>query len=240
MRVGIKVMHPSAEEYLHKVEDCLDFIEAMAIDGEDCGFLHQFRLPVIIHNMHFTWGVNFANPKKGEINRRSLEYAIKLADEYDARHIIVHPERHEDDGCSEDQLVKFLSTYRDDRIIIESMPYFSEGARFYGYDRDGMKRIMARTGRQMCLDFPHTSEAAVDLGKDPLTHVKDMMRLNPAHYHLSDTHLGTGKDEHTHLGEGNLPMAEYKKLIPKTAWVTLETPHDDPEKTKKDIEYLKS
>jgi len=240
MRVGIKVMHPSAEEYLHKVADSLDFIEVMAVIGQDCEYLRQFRLPVIVHNMHYTWKVNFVNPKKEEINRRSLEFSTRLADEFNSRHIIVHPERKEDEGCSEEQFVRFLSSYPDTRIIVESMPYYAEGQRFYGYDRQSMKRLLDRTGKRMCLDFPHTSEAAVDLGRDPLDLVKDMMKLNPEHFHLSDTHLGTGKDEHTHLGEGNLPIAEYKKLIPKTAWVTLETPHDDPQKTKKDVEYLKA
>jgi endonuclease IV len=238
MFAGVKIIEPSAESFLEEVTEHIDFIEVMAVLGNDYSFVKSFSLPVVIHNMHFTWGVNFVNPKKAELNRKSLDFSLKLADEFSARRIIVHPERFEDESCSETEFIRFLSGYNDERIIIESMPYEGEGCRFFAYDYASMKRLLSGTGKRMCLDFAHSSEAAVALKREPVSFIRELIKLNPVHYHLSDTKLGSGRDMHIRLREGDLPIDEYIRMLPKDAWVTLETPHDA-ENTKKDVEYLK-
>ena len=239
MLVGAKVAEPSAVGFLREVADEADFVEVIAVVGNDYSFIREFDLPVVLHNKHYSRGVNFADPHKDALNRESLEFSLKLADELCARAVIVHPESRENDGCSEDVFARLLSDYPDRRILIESMPYDLRGRSFFAYDRESMGRLMARTGRGMCLDFAHASEAAHSLGKDPIIFVKELLSLEPAHYHISDTVLAGSEDLHLHLGEGDLPIGQFKRLLPKDAWVTLETPPEGM-KTKKDIEYLRA
>jgi sugar phosphate isomerase/epimerase len=238
MHVGVKIYEPPAVEFLKEFRDSVDFLEVMAVLGNDYSYIKDFGLPVVIHNEHFAWGVNFANPKRVDLNRSSLDFSLSLADKLDARYVIVHPERVEEEYCSESQVVGFLSEYPDKRIIIESMPYYGEGCYFYAYDHDSIKRLLGSTGKRMCLDFAHSSEAAVSLGKEPLSFIRELLSLKPVHFHLSDTRLETLKDMHMHLLDGNLPLQEYKKLLPREAWVTLETSHAF-DKTKDDINFLK-
>jgi endonuclease IV len=238
MPIGVKVRDTSSTAFIRALAEIIDFIEFTAVLGNDYSFLREFSLPTVVHNMHFEWGVNFVNPAKERQNRKSLEFSLDMADRFEARRIIIHPERAEDGSCSQKQLVTVLRDYPDERISLETMPFEAEGCRFFGYDSPTMKAILDATGREVCLDFAHSSMAASALGREPLTHIKELMSLHPAHFHLSDTLLGSGLDMHLHMGEGDLPLHEFKRLLPKDAWVTLEVPHDV-EKTKNDIMFLK-
>jgi len=239
MFVGFKVYDSTAFNFYQPLLDRVDFIEVMAAKDRDYSFLKGAGQPVVIHNMHYGFGVNFANGRLYEVNKASLELSLMLADRVNAKTVIIHPERVEDSACSEDNIAALLSEYDDKRIIIESMPYSAGGFRFYAYDRDSIKRLTSRLGCGLCLDFAHSSEAARKLGMDLVGFISEINSLKPRHYHISDTKVETGRDMHMHLGVGDLPLEEFKKLIPKNARVTVETPHDDMEKALSDVRFLK-
>jgi len=91
--VGVKVVDPESADYLAEVIDSVDFVEFTAILDKDYGFVKDHGVPTVIHNMHSIGGSTSANPTREELNRRSLENSIRLADEFDAKHVIVHPDR---------------------------------------------------------------------------------------------------------------------------------------------------
>ncbi|HII72300.1 TPA: TIM barrel protein [Candidatus Woesearchaeota archaeon] len=239
MKIGVKVFYESDIPYIRKIADSLDFVETMAVIGRKYHRFSDLGLPFVVHNMHGRWGVNFADPDKVRKNTASLNHSIAVADELGAKKIIVHPGRFSHDLCSEEQVVDFLSDFKDKRILIENMPYSSEGTIHIGYSFEGMRYLLKNTKRRMLLDFAHGSESAAWRGERPLPFIKRLMTLRPAHFHMSDTRLKTIRDMHLHLREGTLPLKEYRNLLPKNAWITLEVDHN-PWKTEHDIEFLKS
>ncbi|MFC1723391.1 TIM barrel protein, partial [Nanoarchaeota archaeon] len=237
MKVGIKVYFPSELKFIKRFPS-IDFVEIMAVVGHDYSKFKDLNIPIIIHNQHSRWGVNMADPQKRKHNAKSLNYSIKLADMFEAKHIILHPGQ-QFPGCSEEELHYQLSRFPDKRIILENLPSPYGGIKRFGYDYKSMKRILKTNKRRMNLDFPHASETATRAGKKPIPFIKKLMTLKPAHFHMSDTRLQSLRDMHLHLQEGNLPLPRFKKLLPPRAWITLEVDHNY-NKTKHDIEFLKN
>lgn len=236
MKIGLKIFDKKGYDSIKPLFDKIDFIEVMAIEGDDYSFLKDFKKDIVIHCMHTGFGINFANPMKFSKNRSALRFAIKLADEFDAKFIVVHAGEKEAGFCAEVNIGHFLKKY-DDRILIENVPYKVKKYERYFFDYNNVKRIKEEAEKGFCLDFEHAVRSANQMGADVLKFVKDLMRLNPVYFHICD---GDGKEkEHLYLGEGNLPLKEFKKLIPKDAWVLIET-WPDAKKQKKDIAFMRS
>ncbi len=238
MKIGIKIYYPNELPYIQRFLHMIDFVEIMAVEGKNYKKFRDIELPIVIHNEHSHWGVNFANPFASEKNMSSLRWSQELADMFDAKYIIVHPGKFENKVCAEHFMTDTLKEITDKRILIENVPHHDKRLNHFGYDYRSMKRILKLTGKKMNFDFPHAAEAAAQLGKRPGPFVKRLLSLRPAHFHMSDTRLNTLRDMHLHLEEGTLPLPEYKKLLPKNAWVTLETSNDY-NKTRHDIEFLR-
>jgi endonuclease IV len=238
MKVGIKIYYPQ-EDYMKKILEHVDFFEVMAIEAENYEFLKQFDIPFIIHTEHGKFGVNIADPELKERSSKALEFAIKLADMTDARTIIIHPGFVKNGGESEKTSLEFLKNYTDSRIVIENMPIKNDRMRFLGNTAEDMARIMRATGFRMNLDVGHSSATASLLGKDHVEFTKSFMGLKPGHYHFSDSKVESGVDMHLHLGEGNLNLKAFRQMLPKNAWVTIETYTDDFQKQLNDIAFMR-
>lgn len=227
LKVGVKFYPESLKRHeMEKVSEKADFIEIMAIRGEDLKWLKDFGIPFTVHCMHFDWGVNPANRNKADFNREALDFARKAADMLDSRLIVAHPGCMENPDCSISDSAAFFRSVEDSRVVIENMPPKTKpvgGAEELGRTPEEMKSLMEGSGKGMCLDFGHATASAKPLGMGHLDFIKDFMKLNPAYFHLSDTLVESGQDMHLHLGKGNMDLKAIKAMIPDGSWVCLET-----------------
>jgi sugar phosphate isomerase/epimerase len=236
MKLGLKIFNKEDYEKIRPLFDEIDFLEIMAIEENDYSFLKEWKKPIIIHCMHQGFGINFANPMVFSQNRSALKFAIKLADEFDSKYIVVHAGEKESGFCAEENITHFLKKY-DKRILIENSTYKEEKRMRYFFDYSDIKRIKEKAQKGFCLDFEHASKTAKQLDKNILDFVKELTTLEPVYFHICD---GNCKDkEHLHLGNGNLPLKEFKKLLPYDAWVLIET-FPNPKKQEKDISFMRS
>ncbi len=68
--------------------------------------------------------------------------------------------------------------------------------------------------------------------------LEEFVSMKPRHFHACGGVEGEPKDMHMHLWEGNLNIGAFKRMLPKAAWVTLETP-TDLEGQLRDIEMMR-
>lgn len=246
IRVGIKITPAIKGVYKKQIEASADYFELYAdlnVSSKD-SYLLNLGIPVsVIHVAHFDSGVNFLDPSREKINKLALEKALELADYFGAEKVVFHPELIEDGACSIDNLIRFLEMNYDDRLIIENMPFSSEDIEHTGRSRDEIEEAIIRADVGFCLDFTHACEYGARMGLDLYELMKELLSLNPEHFHLADTDLTKVFDPeynetHLNLGEGNMDIETVRKSIPNNSEVTLETPQNM-EKQIKEIEYLK-
>ncbi len=245
MKIGVKIW-PDKAEYAYEIAEHVDFIEIMAKRGEDFSFLEGIELPFVVHAEHHHMGVNYADSSKIAQSRKSLEFAIRLADKLDARMIIVHPGYL--DGLSVRQLshdtstestvpnqsaenvIEFLKGINDNRIVLENLPIretVNGGLLEHPFSTpEGLRDLLLATNKGMCLDLSHAQVTASILGLNCIELLEKFMELKPRHFHACGGVECETKDTHMHLWEGNLNIEAFKRMLPKTAWVTLETPCD--------------
>ncbi len=89
MKIGVEIFYNA--EFADYFKDKADFLEVMAIEGKDYSFLEDYPLPIVIHAMHHSFGINAADKNLFEKNLASINLAISLADCFDAKKIILHP-----------------------------------------------------------------------------------------------------------------------------------------------------
>jgi sugar phosphate isomerase/epimerase len=241
VKIGVKIWRvtPDLKELIERGRP--DFIETMAIVGEDYSPLKGYGLPVTIHAEHIHFGVNQADPLLIGKNTKSLDFALKTADMLGSDVIVLHPGALMNHGCSMQAAIDFIKGAYDPRIIVENMPnYTSGGGKILnvGSGIKEMKQILSATKAGFCLDIDHAAVAATDSGLEYMKVIREFMALNPDYFHVSDTTLKSKQGDHLHLGEGELDMLGMKKLLPKGARVALETPVDVDGRIR-DIKFLR-
>lgn len=239
MKVGIKLYNPDGE-YLKKIIDHVDFIELTAQQGKDYGFLSNYNIPLTLHNEHWAFGVNPANPELRERNLKSVMFSLDLADRLNARFIVIHPGFIERSSCSRETTINFLKEL-DNRFLVENMPGtlpLEMKSKPVGADFEDMKEILQVTGKKFCLDFAHAAAAACTLGVDNVGFIRNMLGLKPVYFHISDSPIKSKTDEHLHLGKGNMDLNAFKRMIPSDSWVVIETQAEFEEQAK-DIRFMR-
>lgn len=243
MKIGVKVW-PEQAEYAYRIAKHADFVEIMAKRGEDFSFLDDIGLPFVVHAEHGLLGVNYADNAKRDDAHKSISFAIQLADRLDARTIIAHPGYL--DGAATSRLenaIEFLSCIRDGRILLENLllkENFKDKLLECPFSMpERMDFMLKAAGKGFCLDFSHANVTASFLGMNYIELLEKFMELRPRHFHACGGVEGEPKDMHIHLWEGNLNIGAFKRMLPKDAWVTLETPCDL-EGQIKDIEMMRS
>ncbi|MBM3304266.1 MAG: TIM barrel protein [Candidatus Aenigmarchaeota archaeon] len=230
MKIGVKIW-PDKVDYALKIAGHADFIEVMAKRGCDFSFLSEIDLPFVVHAEHGDLGINYADSAKLALSRESLGFAIQLADRLEARAIIVHHGYLDGTpNTKAENTLRFLKEVRDNRILIENILVKEK---FNGIEAEHpfstpekMKFLMEQTGRGFCLDLSHAQASSAALGLDYMSMLEQFMRLKPRHFHACGGVEGEPKDMHLHLWEGNLNIGAFRRMLPKAAWVTLETPCD--------------
>ncbi len=243
MKLGIKIYRISDRDMSKIIEQTKpDFIETMAIEGEDYSGLKEFGLPVTIHCQHTMFGVNLANPLIEDRNRKAVGFAIKTADMLEAGTIVIHPGYMDNHSCGYEQLLSFLKSAYDPRIAIENMPNtmnIGKDVMNLGHEPKDIMNIISETGVGFCLDIPHAVAAAAGTEKYYKDILREFLSIKPTCFHLSGTVVGQTVDKHLHLDEGDLDIGMVKKMLPKDAWVTLEVPTDT-EGMARDIAIMRS
>ena len=254
MRLGLKVFPQSYWKFpkfntegVKEAVKHFDYIELMAIKGSDTRTVEELQgmgVPFTLHTMHFGWGVNLANKGKRELNLSALNYSQELADKLDARYMVVHCGRAEDRGCTLENTIELLLELDDKRFVVENLPKAEmepggkrKGPSSLGWGFQGMKKVLEATGLGMCLDFAHATESAVQMKRDPVEFMKELIKLNPVYFHISDG-FKDGHDYHLHLGEGEFPLKVYRGMIPKDGMVCIET-DPEPEKLVEDARFMR-
>ena len=245
MKIGLKIFEKKDLEEIRPLLNKIDFLEVMAIETNDYSFLKDVKLPLIIHCEHQRWGINFANAMSFVKNRNALRFAIELADDYNAKFIVVHPGFNEKGFCAVNNISHFLSNFKDERILVENHPEVDEGYKeIYGVSLGDLSKITEIAKKGFCLDFEHAAITAKHRGEDIIKFIQELMKLEPQYFHICNckfgkkTNLVDGIKNHLPLSKGDLPITKIKELIPKGAWILLETGHNIEEHAK-DIEFLR-
>jgi len=223
MDIGIKLYSedlPMVEQFV----DAADFMEIMIEPDFPYSGLKEYDIPYTIHAPHHKFKVNLADPELLESNLRRVNQATEAADFLDADWVIVHPGEIANQNCSLGAVNTFLEEISDDRVIVENMPYRST-EKHVGHTPGELKELLKHSPG-ICLDFAHA--AVVEAGEDYHRIVEELAKLEPKLFHISDSHSDSGRDQHIALGDGDLELDYFKKIIKasESKKVTIETPPD--------------
>lgn len=200
------------------------YIELFTIPGtydDTISYWKQFKIPFGIHAPHSAAGLNLANVANRRVNVPKIAEAVKFADELNAKYIIFHS------GINgmPCEVVNQLRPFADERFLIENKPIRGlDGSTCVGNVYGDLKLIIEGIGKGcgFCLDFGHAICAANTLKREPLEFIKELTKLNPRVYHLTDGDYKSELDSHLHYGVGSFPLKELLAIVPDGGMVTNE------------------
>jgi len=251
MKTGLK-LHSTNENYLEPAAELFsagiyDYIE-LYIVPDSLKFIEKWsalEIPFIIHAPHSMSGLNPARKESAEQNLNLVgqvdEYRNALRPEF----IIFHPGIDGEIEESIRQFESFIKFYPElhPHILIENKPVVGlNNESCIGSTPDAIRKMLTELNTGFCLDIGHAIYAAAALNRAFREFLKEFSLLEPAVYHLSDGKVGSVKDIHLHLGEGDLPLGDIIRDIPPDAMLTLETPKGSKEELnsfKADIEFVR-
>lgn len=217
-------------------ENVFHYIELMVVPDTEISPFQKIKAPYIIHIPHSSFGLNIADKEKKEFNLKTINQCIEWADKLNAKYLILHP------GFGEIETAKdFLAKVNDKRILIENMPKKGiNDEKMLGFTPEQIKEL-TENKFGFCLDLNHAIKAAVSLKKDYKKYIKEFLKLKPAMFHISDGNLDQEKDEHLDIGKGEYDFKFLINCIKKneSKYLTLETPKDNLNSCKQDLENLK-
>jgi hypothetical protein len=232
MKIGVKTYNN--KEFLKHFEHEVDFFEVMVVQGNDYSFLKDFSLPFTIHAEHKTFGSNPADISKKEFNLKSINFARKIADETNAKKIILHPGYLDNANCSEQNAIDFFREVNDERILVENISS-RKYLEMLCISPSGIEKFIQETHAGFCFDINHCREFITFDGNYDF--IKKYLQFNPVHYHLGGQKISIRKD-HLCLQDSELDMEKILSYYPSSSEITLET---EPEiyKTEKDLEIIR-
>jgi deoxyribonuclease-4 len=195
----------------------------------------NYDIPYIIHIPNENFGVNIADKTKLKYSLKMIDYAIKFADEFNSKYVILHP-----GYGSEKTAMNVLSKLEDKRLLLENMPVVGiRGEKCLGFNAQSMLHLNVRNFG-ICLDFGHAVKASISLKKNYKEIISDFLEFNPRVFHIADGDLKSEMDNHMKISQGEFDLKYFKRCIEKknSKFVTLETPKADMS-LKEDLENLK-
>lgn len=234
MKIGVKTY--SNYEFLKHFETKCDFYEIQGIQSKDYSFIKHLKKEIVIHAEHNLFGVNFADKNKEEHNLRSIKFAQKLADIANSKKIILHPGKIENENCSVENFLYLIKKINDKRIILENL--YGESSFFN--DPIKIKEILQKTKLGLCLDLNHAIVSANLRKQNYLDELKELLKLNPVHFHIGGQVMNSNTDSHISFGDkrSDINMEIILRLFPKDASMTFETTTNIKE-VEYDIEFIK-
>lgn len=197
-----------------------DYVEIYAIPNSFERFSDvwlDIEVPIVIHAPHYSHGMSLSEVAKYDSNMVLLEESIKFADKYNSNFIILHPGM---DGVKE-ECVREINICKDKRFVLENKPFIGKNGKLCnGADIEELKYILNNTGIGFCMDFGHAVCAANGLKIDKNYYLKELLKMNPKMYHLTDGNYEDIIDVHMNYGTGSFPLENMIKMIPDGKMVT--------------------
>lgn len=224
LKLGGKDTQYTEEILRYYEQGIFQYIELFAISetySDTISYWKHFNIPFGIHAPHSAAGLNLANVSARNINKEKIQEAIEFTDSLKAKYIIFHS------GVNgmPSEVVAQLTPFADERFLIENKPIRGlDGSTCVGSVYGDLELIIDGIGGGcgFCLDFGHAICAANTLKREPFEFIKDLMRLNPRVYHLTDGGYQSELDSHLHYGAGSFPLKELLAFVPDGGMVTNE------------------
>ena len=195
--------------------------------------------------IHASYLVNLATPKDGlrEKSIRSMQREVDAAAALGIEYVNVHLGAHT--GAGVEAGLDNAASALDELDVPENVTVLVEsdagsGTKLGG-EFDHLAAVLERSGQnlEICLDTAHAFAAGYDLSTpdavaETIEEFDDVVGLdNLACLHLNDSKhaCGTNKDEHAHLGEGEIGEAGVRAVVShphlRDLPFVLETPNED-------------
>jgi deoxyribonuclease IV len=202
--------------------------------------------PVVSHGSYL---INLASPDS-DLRQKSM---IAFRDELDRAEalglmgVVIHPGAHV--GAGEDRglahvgrgLVRLLAATKKHRVRILIENTAGQGS-CLGWSFDHLARLIELAGHHprigVCLDTCHLHAAGYDLTSDTayartfrqFSRLVGLDRLHCMHLNDSKKPLGSRVDRHTHIGQGDLGLEAFRRIVTDRRFIgvpmILETPKE--------------
>ncbi|HIJ84141.1 MAG TPA: hypothetical protein HPQ00_08035 [Magnetococcales bacterium] len=218
--------------------EIIRYVELYIVPGTEKEYGYDWQIhgvPKVLHAPHFGAGFNLSLKEKESSNRRMWNEVMRYADRFDPEGLIVHLGTSGNLSESVRQLGAFATPPCP--LWIENKPCLStDGSRCVGVTPDDILEAKSLLGSGFCLDFSHALCYSAYAQLDHHRVLENFLELNPQIYHLCDGFMGSIRDQHLHLGEGDYNLPSLVNLLPDNAMVSLETP----KKSQEDLFFFES
>ncbi|HZC18995.1 MAG TPA: deoxyribonuclease IV, partial [Rubrobacteraceae bacterium] len=208
--------------------------------------------PVVVHAKYL---INLASPDRDHRERsaRTLAAELSAAGSVGADFVVVHPGSHSGSGEEKGvvRLVEGLNQARDlagagaaEPVIENSVGAGTQLCSTF----DALAGAAEKAGVRVCVDTAHTYVAGYDLSapegvREVAAELEALLDGRIALLHLNDARntLGSHRDGHERIGEGQVPMESWAELfaaLPDVP-VVMETPYATPETDAEQVRIVK-
>jgi len=227
MKIGLKIWSINYDSFnklaeFHK-NGLIDYVELYIVPNsfDEEKLKPLLGIPIIFHAPNFYH--KFSLCQKDKIFEDSLKTIRKFVDFFKEKRIIFHPgvilEEEEDDI---EKTIDGINSLKDQLdIILENVPKigYQVNVQLLAAIPDEFKKVLKSTGVKSCLDLGHAIASANHYRRDPIEFIKEFISFGPYMIHISDGDYSSVEDSHQHLGEGDYPLKELVKMIPKNCQV---------------------
>ncbi|MFO7794423.1 MAG: deoxyribonuclease IV [Candidatus Nanohaloarchaea archaeon] len=214
------------------------------------------QAPYVIHS---TYLVNLATPKDDllEKSKNCIQKELYAAEQLGIEYVVFHPGAHT--GSGREAGIDTITSAVDDLDIPKSVTLLFENTAGKGTTLGksfGELRQMVEATEQenvgVCIDTCHAHAAGYNLSdeqgfEDMMQEIREDLGLeNVEVLHLNDSkdELGSEKDNHEHIGEGNIGEEGFSNIVNSEDFedlpMMLETPNTDEKGYKENIERIKA
>ena len=211
--------------------------------------------PYVIHS---TYLVNLATPKDDllEKSKACIQKELYAADQLGVEYVVFHPGAHT--GSGREAGIDTITSAVDDLDIPETVTLLFENTAgkgtTLGKSFGELRQMVEGTEQEnvgVCIDTCHAHAAGYNLSddegfEDMIQEIREDLGLeNVDVLHLNDSkdERGSEKDNHEHIGEGNIGDEGFKNVVNCEEFeglpMMLETPNTDEKGYKENIERIK-
>ena len=210
------------------------------------------------YSIHSTYLVNLATPKDDllEKSKACIQKELYAAEKLGIEYVVFHPGAHT--GSGREAGIDTITSAVDDLDIPDSVTLLFENTAgkgtTLGKSFGELREMVEGTSQEnvgVCIDTCHAHAAGYNLSdekgfSDMMQEIKEDLGLeNVEVLHLNDSkdELGSEKDNHEHIGEGNIGDKGFSNVVNSEGLedlpMILETPNTDEKGYKENIERIK-
>ena len=206
-----------------------DYLELYVVPGSATKYLSKWKelkFPMILHAPHSQAGFNLSL-RDMELNNRSMISEVEIFRKaLNPKKVIFHPGI----NGSMEETIRQVKIFKNEfpglfkLAVMENKPKMGiKGEVCVGASPEEMRKFLDETGLGFCLDMGHAICYATWKSAEYKNIIDQFIKFNPGIYHLSDGDMHSPTDMHLNFGKGNLNLQKIISLIPKNAYVSIET-----------------